>query len=222
MDHAIAAALHNLGYTCVAWAETLGSYAELVCVPADKAVPVPDAVSDGQAAAALLQGMTVHALTHDTYPIRAGDDVLVHAAAGGVGLLLTQWATARGARVIGTVSTAEKAELARQAGAADVINYTEVDDLAAVVRDLTGAPGSPPPTTASAAPPSTPAWPACARWASSCCSGLRAVRYPRSTRCGSTTARSFSPGRDSTTTSSPSRRSAPAPQRCMPRSATVH
>jgi NADPH:quinone reductase len=78
----------------VAWAETLGSYAELVCVPAERAVPVPNAVSDEQAAAALLQGMTVHALTHDTYPIRAGDDVLVHAAAGGVGLLLTQWATA--------------------------------------------------------------------------------------------------------------------------------
>jgi NADPH:quinone reductase len=125
----------------VAWAETLGSYAELVAVPADKAVPVPDAVSDELAVAALLQGMTAHALTHDTYPIRAGDDVLVHAAAGGVGSLLTQFATARGARVIATVSTAEKAELARQAGAADVIRYTEVDDLAAAVRDLTGGAG---------------------------------------------------------------------------------
>jgi NADPH:quinone reductase len=125
----------------VAWAETLGSYAELACVPADKAVPVPDAISDELAAAALLQGMTAHALTHDTYPVRAGDDVLVHAAAGGVGLLLTQWATARGGRVIATVSTAEKAELARQAGAAEVIRYTEVDDLAAAVRDLTGGAG---------------------------------------------------------------------------------
>jgi NADPH2:quinone reductase len=125
----------------VAWAETLGSYAELACVPADKAVPVPDAISDELAAAALLQGMTAHALTHDTYPVRAGDDVLVHAAAGGVGLLLTQWATARGGRVIATVSTAEKAELARQAGAAEVIRYTEVDDLAAEVRTLTGGAG---------------------------------------------------------------------------------
>ena len=125
----------------VAWAETLGSYAELVAVPAAKAVPVPDAVPDELAAAALLQGMTAHALTHDTYPIRAGDDVLVHAAAGGVGLLLTQFATARGARVIAMVSTPEKAELARQAGAADVIRYTEVDDLAAAVRGLTGGAG---------------------------------------------------------------------------------
>jgi NADPH2:quinone reductase len=124
----------------VAWAGTLGSYAELVAVPADEAVPVPDAVPD-EPAAALLQGMTAHALTHDTYPIRAGDDVLVHAAAGGVGLLLTQFATARGGRVIATVSTPEKAELARQAGAADVIRYTEVDDLAAAVRDLTGGAG---------------------------------------------------------------------------------
>ena len=125
----------------VAWSMTLGSYAELVRVPADQAVPVPDAVSDELAAAALLQGMTAHALTHDTYPVRAGDDVLVHAAAGGVGLLLTQLATNRGARVIATVSTAEKAELARQAGAADVIRYTEVDDLPAAVRDLTGGAG---------------------------------------------------------------------------------
>ena len=125
----------------VAWAETLGSYAELVCVPADKAVPVPDGVSDELAAAALLQGMTAHALIHDTYPVQAGDDVLVHAAAGGVGQLLTQLATARGARVIATVSTAEKAELAKQAGAAEVIRYTEVDDLAPAVRDLTGGVG---------------------------------------------------------------------------------
>jgi NADPH2:quinone reductase len=125
----------------VARAETLGSYAELICVPADKAVPVPDAISDEQAAAALLQGMTAHALTHDTYPIRAGDDVLVHAAAGGVGLMLTQLATARGGRVIATVSTADKAELADQAGAADVIRYTDVDDLAAAVRGLTGGVG---------------------------------------------------------------------------------
>jgi NADPH:quinone reductase len=125
----------------VAWAETMGSYAELVAVPAAKAVAVPDAVPDDAAVGALLQGMTAHFLVHDTYPVGAGDDVLVHAAAGGVGLLLTQLAHAAGARVIATVSTAEKEELARAAGAADVIRYTEVDDLAAEVRALTGDAG---------------------------------------------------------------------------------
>ncbi|MHA6782616.1 quinone oxidoreductase family protein [Pseudonocardia saturnea] len=125
----------------VAWCEQLGSYAELVAVEADKAVPVPDAVDDATAVGALLQGMTAHFLVHDTYPVQAGDDVLVHAAAGGVGLLLTQLATAKGARVIATVSTAEKEELARGAGAAEVIRYTEVDDLAGAVRELTGGTG---------------------------------------------------------------------------------
>jgi NADPH:quinone reductase len=125
----------------VAWAEGLGSYAELVAVPADKAVPVPDALSDEVAAAALLQGMTAHFLVTDTHPVQAGEDVLVHAAAGGLGLMLTQLATARGARVIGTVSTPEKEELARAVGAAEVIRYTEVDDLAAAVRELTGGAG---------------------------------------------------------------------------------
>lgn len=128
----------------VAWAETIGSYAELVAVPADKAVPVPDGVTDEQAVGALLQGMTAHALVTDTYPVRPGDDVLVHAAAGGVGLLLTQLATARGARVIGTVSTPEKAELARQAGAAEVLFYADYatpDAFAAAVRELTGGNG---------------------------------------------------------------------------------
>jgi NADPH:quinone reductase len=127
----------------VAWAENLGSYAELVAVAADKAVPVPDEVPDDLAVGALLQGMTAHYLVTDTHPVQPGEDVLVHAAAGGVGLLLTQLATARGARVIATVSTAEKEELARAAGAADVIRYTEVDDLAAAVRDLTGGAGVP-------------------------------------------------------------------------------
>jgi len=125
----------------VAWAEGLGSYAELVAVAADKAVPVPAALSDEVAAAALLQGMTAHFLATDTHPVQPGEDVLVHAAAGGLGLLLTQLVTARGARVIGTVSTPEKEELARGAGAADVIRYTEVDDLAAAVRELTGGAG---------------------------------------------------------------------------------
>ena len=125
----------------VAWANTLGGYAELAAIPADDAAPVPDGVSDEAAVGAALQGMTAHYLLHDSHPVRAGEDVLVHAAAGGVGLLLTQWATRLGARVIATVSTAEKEELARGAGAAEVIRYTEVDDLAAEVRALTGGAG---------------------------------------------------------------------------------
>ena len=127
----------------VAWAENLGSYAELVAVAADKAVSVPDGVPDDAAVGALLQGMTAHFLVTDCRPVQPGDDVLVHAAAGGVGLLLTQLAAARGARVIATVSTPAKEELARAAGAAEVIRYTEVDDLAAAVRDLTGGAGVP-------------------------------------------------------------------------------
>jgi NADPH:quinone reductase len=110
-------------------------------VPAAKAVPVPDGISDEAAVGALLQGMTAHFLVTDTHAVQDGENVLVHAAAGGVGLLLTQLAAARGARVIATVSTAEKEELARGAGAAEVIRYTEVDDLAAEVRRLTGGTG---------------------------------------------------------------------------------
>jgi NADPH2:quinone reductase len=125
----------------VAWADTQGSYAELVAVPAQKAVAVPDEVPDDVAVGALLQGMTAHFLVNDTYHLQRGEDALVHAAAGGVGLLLTQLAAARGARVIATVSTAEKEELARAAGAAEVIRYTEVDDLAAEVRRLTDGAG---------------------------------------------------------------------------------
>lgn len=125
----------------VAWPEPLGSYAELAVVPAADAVPVPAGVSDEDAVGAMLQGMTAHFLVHDAHPVAAGENVLVHAAAGGVGLLLTQMATALGARVIATVSTAEKEELTRAAGAAEVIRYTEVDDLAAEVRALTGGDG---------------------------------------------------------------------------------
>jgi NADPH2:quinone reductase len=125
----------------VAWPEQLGSYAELVAVPADRTVPVPDGVSDDDAVGALLQGMTAHFLVNDTYPVHPGDTVLVTAAAGGVGLLLTQLATARGGRVLATVSSEAKEELAREAGAAEVIRYTEVDDLAAAVRELTGGEG---------------------------------------------------------------------------------
>jgi NADPH:quinone reductase len=125
----------------VAWKTAPGSYAQRVVVPVAEALAVPDAVSDEVAAAMSLQGLTAHYLVTSTYPVKPGDTVLVHAAAGGVGLLLTQLAVARGARVIGTVSTAEKERLAREAGAADVIRYTEVDDLAGQVRSLTGGQG---------------------------------------------------------------------------------
>jgi NADPH:quinone reductase len=125
----------------VAWSECPGSYAELVTVPADRTVPVPDALPDEIAVGALLQGMTAHALVNDVYAVQPGDDVLVHAAAGGLGLLLTQLAVARGGRVVATVSTAEKEELARGAGAAEVVRYTEVDDVAGAVREHTGGAG---------------------------------------------------------------------------------
>ncbi|HYW32217.1 MAG TPA: alcohol dehydrogenase catalytic domain-containing protein, partial [Gemmatimonas sp.] len=114
----------------VAWTGVLGSYAEYVVVPAARAVPVPDAVSTLEAAAIMLQGMTAHYLATSTFPLKPGDRCLVHAAAGGVGLLLVQLAKARGAFVIGTVGSREKAELARAAGADDVILYREQDFVA--------------------------------------------------------------------------------------------
>ncbi len=119
----------------VAWESISGSYAQAAVGRADRLVPVPDAVSDEQAAAVMLQGLTAHYLAHDSYPIRDGDVVLVHAGAGGVGLLLTQIATIRGARVITTVSTEEKAELSRAAGADHVL--VGYDDFDSRVRDLT-------------------------------------------------------------------------------------
>ncbi len=118
----------------VASAQVLGAYAARALVPAEKAVRVPAGIDWGQAAAALLQGMTAHYLCHDTYPLRAGDTCLVHAAAGGVGLLLVQMAKRKGARVIGTVSTEEKAALARRAGADDVILYSQQDFEQEVLR----------------------------------------------------------------------------------------
>jgi NADPH:quinone reductase len=124
----------------VAWSNAQHSYAEQVVVPAERAVPVPDGVPVETAAAVMLQGMTAHYLTHDTYRVRPGDDVLVHAAAGGVGLLLVQVVKMLGGRVIGTVSTAEKEELARAAGADEVIRYTEAD-VAEETRRLTGGAG---------------------------------------------------------------------------------
>jgi NADPH2:quinone reductase len=111
----------------VAWFGLMGSYAEYAGVPADRLVPIPDGVTDQQAAAAMLQGMTAHYLSHDTYPLKRGETALVHAAAGGVGLLLVQMAHNIGARVIATVSTEQKAKLAREAGADEVILYTQSD-----------------------------------------------------------------------------------------------
>ena len=125
----------------VAWATNPGSYVELAVVPAERAVPVPQGVDSETAGGSLLQGMTAHYLTVSVHAVQPGETVLVHAAAGGMGLLLTQLATARGARVIGTVSTPEKERLAREAGAADVIRYGEVDDVAGEVRRLTGGDG---------------------------------------------------------------------------------
>ena len=130
----------------VAWvAGSTGSYAEVVAVDAAAAVPVPDEVPLETAAAVLLQGMTAHYLVDSTFPVRPGQTVLVHAGAGGVGLLLTQLAVSRGARVLTTVSTEEKAALSRAAGASDVIRYDQLADLAtdlpAAVRSLTGGDG---------------------------------------------------------------------------------
>jgi NADPH:quinone reductase len=125
----------------VATADASGAMAGAVAVAADKVVSVPDGVGADVAAAAMLQGMTAHYLVSSTYPVRAGDAVLVHAAAGGVGQLLVQLAKARGARVVATVGSAEKADIARSLGADEVIRYDEVDgshELAAAVRDASG------------------------------------------------------------------------------------
>ena len=124
----------------VAYAMTPGSYAEQSVVPAAKLVRIPEGVSTKLAAAVMLQGMTAHYLSHSTYPLKEGDACLVHAAAGGVGLLLVQMAKMRGARVFGTVSTEEKAELARGAGADEVIRYTE-EDFEEAIKDLTNGKG---------------------------------------------------------------------------------
>jgi NADPH2:quinone reductase len=124
----------------VAWAIVQGSYAEYTSVPADRLVPVPPGVTDQQAAAAMLQGMTAHYLSHDTFPLKKGETALVHAAAGGVGLLLVQMAHNIGARVLATVSTEEKAKLAREAGADETILYTQ-QDFEAEIKRLTGGKG---------------------------------------------------------------------------------
>ncbi len=111
----------------VAYTLVPGSYAEYAVVPAGRLVAIPESVTTQQAAAVILQGLTAHYLTHSTYPLKSGETALIHAAAGGVGLLLVQVAKRLGARVIGTVSTEEKARLAKEAGADQVILYTQKD-----------------------------------------------------------------------------------------------
>jgi NADPH2:quinone reductase len=126
----------------VAWCGVLGTYAEFAVAPVARLVAIPDGIATELAAAAMLQGMTAHYLAHSTYAIQKDDTVLIHAGAGGVGLLLIQMAKYLGARVLTTVSTEEKAALAREAGADEVILYTR-EDFAARVRELTGGKGVP-------------------------------------------------------------------------------
>lgn len=122
----------------VAWTHFPGTYAQLAVAPVNLLVHIPESITSQQAAAAMLQGMTAHYLAHSTYPIRSGDEVLIHAGAGGVGLLLTQMAKALGARVLTTVSNEEKAELSRSAGADEVILYTQ-EDFAVAAKKLAPA-----------------------------------------------------------------------------------
>lgn len=122
----------------VAYCGTIGAYAEFAIVPADKLIPLPDDMSFQQGAAFPLQGMTAHYLIHEYKTIKPGDTVLIHAAAGGMGLLLVQWAKHKRARVIGTVSTEEKERAAREAGADEVIRYTDVDFVDATKRLTSG------------------------------------------------------------------------------------
>lgn len=124
----------------VAWTGLLGGYAEYAAIPADRLVPIPAGVTDQQAAAAMLQGMTAHYLSHDSYPLKRGETALIHAAAGGVGLILVQMAHHIGARIIATVSTEEKARLALEAGADEIIFYTK-SDFEAETRRLTEGKG---------------------------------------------------------------------------------
>jgi len=124
----------------VAWSGTLGSYAEFVAAEEEHLVPVPAAITDQQAAASMMQGLTAHYLVNDAHKLKAGETALVHAAAGGVGLLLVQLAHTIGARVIGTASSEEKAQLAREAGADEVIVFTQ-HDFESEVKRLTGGKG---------------------------------------------------------------------------------
>lgn len=167
-----------------AWPGVPSGYAERVAVPAQWVLPLPPGIAPETAAAALIQGMTAHYLSEAAYRVQPGDTVLVHAGAGGVGLLLTQMATLRGGRVICTVSTAQKEKLARDNGAAEVIRYTETDFAAEVAR-LTAGAAWPRSTTALGARPSTATWQA-SRYAAYWRSTARlAAPYHQSTRLGS-------------------------------------
>ncbi|GEM30591.1 hypothetical protein NN3_15980 [Nocardia neocaledoniensis NBRC 108232] len=168
----------------VAWAAAPGSYADRVAVDAAVAVKVPEGVDTTVAAAALLQGMTAHYLVESVFRPEPGDPVLIHAGAGGVGLLLTQMAAAKGARVITTVSTDDKEKLSRAAGASEVLRYG--DDLADRVRALTGGTGVAAVYDGVARARSRPASPRCASAAPSPCSARPAAPSPRSTRSAST------------------------------------
>ena len=130
----------------VVTANAVGAYADYCVAPADYVAYVPDSVPSEAAASALLKGMTAHYLIKSVYPIQSSDFILVHAGAGGVGLILTQWATSIGTRVITTVSTPEKAELSRQAGAVEVLDYPSQEghgaaEFGATIRELTGGTG---------------------------------------------------------------------------------
>ena len=124
----------------VAWSGTLGSYAEYVSAPEEHLIPVPDNISDEQATAVMVHGLTAHYLVNDAHKLKAGETALIHSAAGGVGLLLVEMAHAIGARVIGTASSDEKAQLAREAGADEVIVFTK-HDFEPEVKRLTGGKG---------------------------------------------------------------------------------
>ncbi|HKD13043.1 MAG TPA: quinone oxidoreductase [Candidatus Angelobacter sp.] len=124
----------------VAYTNVIGSYAEYAAVPADRLIKVPDKLKDQEAASAMLQGMTAHYLVYSTYPLKKGETALIHAAAGGVGLLLVQMAKNLGARVIGTAGSEQKVQLARHAGADEVINYNQ-QDFEAETRRLTDGKG---------------------------------------------------------------------------------
>ena len=124
----------------VGWVMIKGGYAELIALPAQRLVPIPSGVDDRTAAALLLQGMTAHFLLTDCYRVQKGDWILIHAAAGGVGLLMTQIAHMLGARIIGSTSTEEKAALAREAGADDIVLYTK-EDFQQAARRITGGEG---------------------------------------------------------------------------------
>ncbi len=144
----------------VAWCQSPGSMSTVTNKPAAMVVPVPDGLDLDVAAASMLQGLTAHYLVTSTYAVAEGDVALVHAAAGGVGQLLVQLVTARGGTVVATAGTDEKLEIARKLGARHLINYSDVEDLPAAVRDAVPR-VSTSPTTASAGRRSMRRWPRC-------------------------------------------------------------